>query len=491
MTSPCSATPSRARRPRRPCRTRPAARSRSPSATSANEEPTKSCFCASSGAASSSVCDAFAQVAGEDLEQADDRLRQRGDQRVVQLLARSRRRDRASARRLGSVVGAARRELAQQGDDRWTSASRRRSPSRSASARRAARGSPAPRSSLMKLKPASRGRCSISTRRRRSVVVVRVVVGGSSARCAAVQVECLDDALRSIANLRGGRSGTRPPCRCRRPARSASPARPRARPCGPDRAPRGRRPRAGGAPVAPASAATRRPCPAPARGGTGTRARARAWPAGSGPSPRGCRAGGRIGHRRSASLVRREHSFQHSHRELAADHRRDAQAALGVVGQLVDARQQQAVQRVGDLDAGDRLVGRPAVAGRARWRRGSMSMRMTSSTKNGLPSERVRMPSRTVVGQRLDLEQVGDQLAAVALRSAAAAGSRSAASPNVDLRAGVTRRQPGASVSARPAKISQHRQWREQRQQLDEHLDRSRIGPVDVLADEHDRALVA
>ena len=51
-------------------------------------------------------------------------------------------------------------------------------------------------------------------------------------------------------------------------------------------------------------------------------------------------------------LLRRGHdALEHAHRELPSDDRGDAQRALGVVGQLVDAREQKAVQRVGDLDA--------------------------------------------------------------------------------------------------------------------------------------------
>src|SRR6186997_2015722 len=65
---------------------------------------------------------------------------------------------------------------------------------------------------------------------------------------------------------------------------------------------------------------------------------------------------------RGSTFRRLEHPLEYAYRELSSYNRRDAQAALGGLGQLVDTRQQQPMQRLGDLDVDDRLVGQPAIA---------------------------------------------------------------------------------------------------------------------------------
>src|SRR5260221_8308011 len=56
-----------------------------------------------------------------------------------------------------------------------------------------------------------------------------------------------------------------------------------------------------------------------------------------------------------------EDALEDPDRELSSDHRSDAQAALGVVGQLVDPGQEEAVERVRDLDRRDLLGCHPAL----------------------------------------------------------------------------------------------------------------------------------
>ena len=227
---------------------------------------------------------AFAQVAAEDLEQARSipsgmaamngsssscAIRATRSSDCLQLRAARRRRSprnwRSSARK------------------RWTSASSRRSPSRSASPTSGPRiSSPSP--SLMKLKPALRAAQLDLDPPTPERLVVIIRARRKQGRCSAVQVECFDERVSVSGELALRRSDTRSPCPSRRPARSASPARRPARPCRSgyrSSSASGRQP--GGALFAPASAAIRRRCPAAARGGTGTRARAGAWPAGSVP----------------------------------------------------------------------------------------------------------------------------------------------------------------------------------------------------------------
>ena len=154
---------------------------------------------------------------------------------------------------------------------------------------------------------------------------------------------------------------------------------------------------------------------------------------------------------RSSVGARLEDTLEHAHRELAADDRSHAQAALGRVGQLVDARQKEAVQTC----PGSRWPVIVSLAIQRSPRRTiaprPMSMRMTSSTKKGLPSERVRIRLANRFGQRLDLEQVGDELAAVAFAEWLEADFGDARR-RVTSAAGKRGASPELSVSARPTK---------------------------------------
>ena len=124
-------------------------------------------------------------------------------------------------------------------------------------------------------------------------------------------------------------------------------------------------------------------------------------------------------------------------------------AALRIVGQLVDSRQQQPVQRLRDLDRGDVRGGDPARAflhDRAA---------LDEHSDDLFDEERVAFRPREdqvshARGQRFDLQQVGHEGLAVGLREGLELdlGERLAEQlPRVATR----RAQPGASVSARIA----------------------------------------
>ena len=173
------------------------------------------------------------------------------------------------------------------------------------------------------------------------------------------------------------------------------------------------------------------------------------------------------------------HPLQNAHRELAADHGRDPQAALGLLGQLVDAREQQAVQRVRDLDAGDRVGGHPAVA------LADDRAALDEHPDDLLDEERIALRAledlaADLIGERLDLEQVRDQGARlfVVERLQADLGDRRAVATAGSARRAASRACP--SRRARPKNRTRMR--RDQRDHAQRHLDRRRIRPVDVLA---------
>ena len=153
--------------------------------------------------------------------------------------------------------------------------------------------------------------------------------------------------------------------------------------------------------------------------------------------------------------ARLDHAFQHSHRELAAI-TAAAEAALRIVGQLVDLASSSPCSVSGISIEATSAVATQRVPSCTIAPR-SMSIRTTSSTKNGLPSDLARIRSRTRAGQRFDLQQVGHEGLAVGLREGAG-GSSVSASPE-QLPRVADEGQPGASVSARIAATKRMGSW--------------------------------
>src|SRR5439155_11134683 len=97
--------------------------------------------------------------------------------------------------------------------------------------------------------------------------------------------------------------------------------------------------------------------PARAYAGTGIRALAAAPRSRSARRLRACP--GRLGCSRRLGV---QQALQDCHSELPTDDRRDPQCALAVPWELVDPREQQAMDRVRDLDGRNALGRDPAVA---------------------------------------------------------------------------------------------------------------------------------
>src|SRR5262245_15231118 len=103
-----------------------------------------------------------------------------------------------------------------------------------------------------------------------------------------------------------------------------------------------------------------------------------------------------------------EHALEDADRELPADHRSDAKAPLGALGELLDPREQQPVQGLRDLDRPD-LPGRnPAVpVGHDRTAIDQHPDDFLDEEGIALGTFHDQVPD--MVRERLDLEQVRDE----------------------------------------------------------------------------------
>ena len=143
-------------------------------------------------------------------------------------------------------------------------------------------------------------------------------------------------------------------------------------------------------------------------------------------------------------------ALQHAHGELAPDHRRDPEAALRVV--RAAGRSGPAAARAASRGSRRRRPRPwpPSDCRRARSTPRSISIRTTSSTKNGLPSARAMIRSRDASGS----DSISSRLETRLRLSASVSGSSRisvSASPNSS-RACADERPAGASPSRRAAR---------------------------------------